>query len=134
MKASEKKVFLEAMKAYSLPKLRKRAAATAKMVEFLRAGWCQEAEAENERGEWVYPKSKSAVSWCWCGAQQKAGLYMFDEMIDHAVGAIVDPKYFDGIDYNEAKGRTQREVVALAKKVNNLFVVAVDQRSKKAKA
>lgn len=80
--------------------------------DYLRQGWCQNREAESADGNSVDPQSRYAVKWCIKGAFRRLG-----GCERPAMKTIRDVCGENYADYNDAPGRTQAEVVAVAEEV-----------------
>lgn len=75
--------------------------------------WTQDAAARSAKGWVIVPNTKGAVCWCVWGAIQRAGneRRVADEAFLFFATTTPAP-----IDWNDAEGRTQAEVVAALRK------------------
>lgn len=95
--------------------------AESKVIEQLRAvrakleqGWCQGSGAVNRHGQSVDPDDSSACEWCIMGALSTVtDGDIFGAARDY-IDAAIGPWFI--IEWNDERGRTQAEAVALIDK------------------
>lgn len=75
---------------------------------YIAAGWTQGPAAADSKGNDVPYKAPEACRWCMFGAIQAAGQNLQNRSEGHRALERVEPCY---IDWNEAPGRTQDEVL-----------------------
>lgn len=90
-----------------------------KPSDLLKKGWTQGVLARDASGNAVYPFSSEAECFCIAGAARGC---LSDDKIDEfrkaCLNIIGSAPYWNALaDWNDAPGRTQAEVVALAERV-----------------
>lgn len=99
----------------------------------VKRGWCQRLVAADENGHGVRYDSRRAAAWCVSGACSAAAVVddEYDTKLRNAmsdvIGAAVEAWPGGGLnipDWNDAKGRTQAEVLTLLEQAE-MFVGVV---------
>lgn len=106
--------------------LQKALKASEKMKELLKAGWTQNHSAIDIDGLVVDIDSQRAVKFCLIGARDKCrpSWYSAYRLINKFLYSKVD----NIIDFNDASGRTKRQVLALVSKMIKHFQGELDAK------